>query len=426
MRKRDTRNTGGTHGLTRKEFLNNSLAGAATLMVMPSLALAGIRHDEPNEWQGNAVSVDNREEMIFGWTTCLTYETKDRKPGYDYYSNLLDEMHTHKMSRLIVMMASHGYYSPGNHGLAWPAKNEKLKYQIDRQAVNAFEETEFFSGIIDKAHTLNIEVFIEIKYLGMIGVREGYPGIDFKRRRDGSLMSNVRPEADLTEREAIESLNICWDNGQAHQYMRDKISDVLTRYSALDGIVLEHPAYSTCFCESTRQRVKRDTGKEIDDLSVEEMQRWKAMRIRDTLFDLKYLARAINPDIQFGFYTGFSPKDGDVEQFQLNRGHSPEILSEVDFNFLMPYCEGRHEDNEIEEIEKIIDYLAPMDIYLHTVIRRDSPHNYQLPPKGPEYIQSIIKWGREYYKTNKRFKGMTFFNEVKIPEENRQAVYDSI
>ena len=27
---------------------------------------------------------------------------------------------------------------------------------------------------------------------------------------------------------------------------------------------------------------------------------------------------------------------------------------------------------------------------------------------------------------NKNFLGMTFFNEVKIPKENRQAVYDSI
>ena len=92
----------------------------------------------------------------------------------------------------------------------------------------------------------------------------------------------------------------------------------------------------------------------------------------------------------------------------------------------MPYCEGRHQEHEIEEIQKVIEYLAPMDIYLHTVIRRDSPHNYQLPPKGPEYIKSIIEWGKEYAKTNPRFKGMSFFNEVKIPDENREAVYDSI
>ncbi len=412
--------------MTRRRFLNGSLAATAGIMVLPPVAFAGgndIRRTSRRRVRDNGVSGG---EMIFGWTTCLTYETKERKLGYDYFSNLLDEMHAHGMSRLIVMMASHGYYSPGNHGLAWPVTNEKLKFQTDREAVNAYPETEFLSRVIDKAHTLNIEVFIEIKYLGLAGVREGYPGIDFKRRQDGTLQSRVRPEAGLVERESIEALNICCDNGQAHQYMRDKISDVLTHYPALDGIVLEHPSYSACYCTSTRERIKRDTGKEIDDLSVEELRKWRAIRIRDTLLDLKHLARAVIPGIQFGFYTGFSPVNGNMEEFQLNRGHSPEILREVDFNFLMPYCEGRHEDRETEEVEKIIDYLAPMDIYLHTVIRRESPHNYQLPPKGPEYIRSVIKWAREYNRTNSRFTGMTFFNEVKIPDENRQAVYDSI
>ena len=106
------------------------------------------------------------------------------------------------------MYAIRSYYdSPGNHGLAWPVTNEKLKFQTDREAVNAYPETEFLSRVIDKAHTLNIEVFIEIKYLGLAGVREGYPGIDFKRRQDGTLQSRVRPEAGLVERESINDLN---------------------------------------------------------------------------------------------------------------------------------------------------------------------------------------------------------------------------
>jgi hypothetical protein len=67
-----------------------------------------------------------------------------------------------------------------------------------------------------------------------------------------------------------------------------------------------------------------------------------------------------------------------------------------------------------------------MDIYLHTTIRRDPPHNYTLPPKGPEYIRNIIGWAMAYQKQNSRFRGMTFFNEVKLPAENRQAVYDTI
>lgn len=369
-----------------------------------------------------------KERMNFGWTTCLTYETNERKLRYEYFSNLLDEMFTHGMAHLIVMMASHGFYSPQNHGLAWPVKNEKLKPQIDKQAVNAFEETEFFSKIIKKAHSLNIKVYIEIKYLGMIGIKEGYPGIEFKTKKDGSYSPKARPEAGDYEREAVETLSICCDSLPAQQYMRDKITDVLTRYGDLDGMVLEHPTYSssTCYCNATRQKVKQDTGKEVEELSVLEFQQWKAHCIRDVLLDLKNVIKSINPKFEFGLYTGFSPSDGDVNKFQLNRGHDPKTIKEVGFDFLMPYCEGRHEERETAEIQKIIDYLAPMDIYLHTTIRRDPPHNYKLPPKGPEYIKSIIKWGKEYHKTNPRFKGMSFFNEVKLPEENRMAVYDSM
>ena len=102
------------------------------------------------------------------------------------------------------------------------------------------------------------------------------------------------------------------------------------------------------------------------------------------------------------------------------------MLKEVGIDFLMPYCEGRHKEMETSEIDKIFKYLDFPNVILHTTIRRTPPLNYPLPPKGPKYVKSIINWGKEYAKTNKQFKGMTFFNEVKIPYDNRQAVYDSI
>ena len=412
-------------GMTRKSFLELGLAAAA-LTVIPAPLLAANDQWIAGETRGRRSYRKKRKKMIYGWTTCLTYETNDRNLGYEYFSNLLDEMHSHGMTRLVVLMGSHGYYSPMNHGLAWPVKNEKLRPQIDKKTLNAFEETEFFSRIIDKAHALNIKVYVELKYLGLIGVKKGYPGIDFKRKKDGSLANAVVREVSDYEREAIETLNICCDNDQSNEYIRDQIRDVLTRYIHLDGIVLEHPSYSPCYCPSTQQRVKNDTGKEIDELTEEQYQQWKAIRVRDILTDFKNLIRSINPAVEFGFYTGFSPRDGNIQRFQLNRGHNPQTLKQVGLDFVMPYCEGRHEDKEIEEMQKVIDYLDPFDIYLHTVIRKESPHNYQLPPKGPEYIRSIIAWGKEYHKKNPRFMGMTFFNEVKIPDENRQAVYDSI
>jgi hypothetical protein len=399
-------------GINRRKFL--TLFGITPLALYGSVFKGSWKVDEP--------------VLHFGWTTCLTYQTDDRRLGFEYFSHLLDEMHEHGMTRLKVMMASHGIFSPKNHGLAWPVKNEKLKPQLDRKAVNAYEETEFFSRIITKAHVLNIKIYIEIKYLGMKGIHEGYPGIEVLRRKDGQIIHTIPPEATREEREKIESLHICCDNKQAHQYMRDKISDVLTRYQHLDGIVLEHPSYAggTCYCNGTRHQLKHDLGKTIEELSVEEYQRWKSERIRDTLIDLKKLIKSINPKFEFGFYTGFSPSDGNVAEFQLTRGHDPKTLKQVGLDFLMPYCEGRHKEMETREIEKVIDYLDFPCIILHTTIRREPPLNYPLPPKGPKYVKSIINWGKEYAKTNPQFKGMSFFNEVKIPDKNRQAVYDSI
>ena len=376
----------------------------------------------------SCTEMPKKREMIFGWTTCLTYQTEDRMLGYDYFSNLLDEMKEHGMTQLIVMMASHGYFSPGNHGVAWPAKNPNLKSQIDKSAANAIEETEFFSKIIDKAHKLDIKVFIEIKYLGMIGVEEGYPGIEFLTKQDGSITHNIPPEASDLERNAIHTLHVCCDSAPAHQYMRDKIQDVLERYSNLDGIVIEHPSYTgeSCFCASSEKKLMEDTGKNRTEIEIEELLKWKSIRIRDTLIDLKNLVKSINPNFQYGFYTGVPATDGNIVGYQDNRGHRTETLAQVGFDFVMPYCEGRNRDKEPEMIEKVIDHLEPLKFYLHTTIRRDMPRHYNLPPKGPEYIKDIIKWGKEYFEENERFIGMTFFNETKLPAENRQAVYDSI
>ncbi len=373
-----------------------------------------------------AGKADHRRKIIFGWTTCLTYETHERKLGFDYFSHLLDEMNRHGMTRLVVMMASHGNYSPGNHGIAWPVKNNKLKPQVDKSALNAFEETEFFSHIVEKAHGLGIQVFMEIKYLGMAGLKKSYPGITFLTERDGSPLHSPPEGASEFEKEAIESLHICHDNEQAHTYMRDKIADVLKRYQRVDGIVLEHPSYfgDTCYCPSTRKKLFRDMGKDIYAIDKDEFLEWKNIQIRDRLVDLKQLVKSINPQFQFGFYTGFSPEDGNVSAYQKNRGHSIETLRQVGLDFVMPYCEGRHRDRETMELEKVIQYLSPLKIYLHTTIRRNPPRNYPLPPKDPAYIESMIHWGKNYFLENERFMGMTFFNEVNIPEENRRAVYD--
>ena len=229
-------------------------------------------------------------------------------------------------------------------------------------------------------------------------------------------------------REAIETLHICCDSEPAHQYMRDKLKDVLERYRDLDGIVLEHPSYSgnTCYCASSQKRLLQDTGKSRSEIDEEELYQWKSRRIRDTLIDLVQLMKGINPKFEIGFYTGVPATDGDIAGYQDKRGHRTETLAQVGFDFVMPYCEGRNRDREPEMIGKVIDHLAPLKYYLHTTIRRDMPVGYALPPKSPSYVRNIIKWGKDRFQKDPRMMGMTFFNEVKVPEDNRRAVYDSI
>ena len=138
--------------------------------------------------------------MKYGWTTCLTYETGQRRLGHDYFSRLLDEMKKNGMERILVMVENphNSACDPYNHGLDWPAKNPRLKSLVDTKAINAHESSEFFSKIVEKAGNLGIEVFIEIKYTGTQGVQQSYPGI-FEN-------------PDANGRKDMSSFNICCDN----------------------------------------------------------------------------------------------------------------------------------------------------------------------------------------------------------------------
>ncbi len=353
--------------------------------------------------------------MKYGWTTCLTYETGQRRLGHDYFSRLLDEMKKNGMERILVMVENphNSACDPYNHGLDWPAKNPRLKSLVDTKAINAHESSEFFSKIVEKAGNLGIEVFIEIKYTGTQGVQQSYPGI-FEN-------------PDANGRKDMSSFHICCDNDQAHQYMRDKIEDVLKKYPEIDGVALEHPSYpGPCFCQSTQVKFLLDKGQEISKAHEEEILDWQNTRIAWAVSDLMKLARSMQKKVKFGMYTGFSPEDGDIGGYQYRRGHSIETLREIGLDFVMPYCEGRHKEKEPQEIERVITYLDPLTVYLHTTIRKNPPRGYPVPPKDPRYIKNIIKWAKAYAEKQPRLSGMSFFNEVNIPQENRNAVYEAI
>ncbi len=61
--------------INRRKFLN--------MLGITPLAIYG------RDFQG--FFSEDKPDLHFGWTTCLTYQTDDRKLGFEYFSNLLDD-----------------------------------------------------------------------------------------------------------------------------------------------------------------------------------------------------------------------------------------------------------------------------------------------------------------------------------------------
>ncbi len=366
-----------------------------------------------------------KKRIIWGWSTCLTYETK-KQLGFDHYSRLLDEMKENGMKRLIVMMGSQYHFDPNNHGIAWPVINPRLKSMLDRKAINANPSTEFFSKVIERAKKLEIEIYLEIKYAGFCGILKGYPNVDFKTNRYGVLDHETIKYNSERECRLASEAHVCHDSDQVQEYMKDTFEDVLRAYPKIDGIVMEHPSAYSCFCKSSQEKFRLAKGKSLFDATKGERIEWQNEGIRTVIADIIAFVKRINRDMKFAFYSGFSPEDGNIERYQELRGHKKETLQNTGVDLVMPYMEGRHKEKEEKNIEKVIEYMKPLDCYVHCTIRRNPPKTYPLPPKGPEYIERIIKWAINYHKKDNNFIGMSFFNEVNIPNENREAVYKAI
>lgn len=370
----------------------------------------------------------SKDTPLFGWTTCLTYESSSRL-GIDHFDNLLDQMKAHGMGRLIVMAASHYHFDLQNHGLAWQARNPSLKPMVDARAINANPDTEFLSRILGKAHQLGIDVYLEVKYAGMEGIRGGYPEIEVWTDKNGRPQAESSDLGSPVERERLTLGHVCHDNDAVQRYMKDQLTDLLALYPTADGIIMEWPGYSAggCYCSGSLAKFKADTGGSLADAPEDLRRDWQNHRVSAVLAELSALIKNGDNQRQFALYTGFSPTDGNIERSQNFRGHRVDTLTRAGLDFVMPYCEGRHRDREETELERVIDYLEPFECYVHCTIRRKPPSNYPVPPKDPAYIRRIIQWALDYYESHPhRFAGMTFFNEVNVPEENRLAVYEGI
>ncbi len=365
--------------------------------------------------------------VLFGWTTALTYETREPL-GFGHYSSLLDEMKENGMKRLIVMDSSHYHFDPNHQGMARPVLNPRLKSMVDKTAVNANPSTEFLSKAIEKAHNYGMELYIEIKYSGFYGIREAYRGVEFATNRQGVPYHDTIKFDTEKEYLMFSQSHICCDNTQAHQFMRDQLEDLLKVYPEIDGIVMEHPDYphTGCYCKSTQEKFRAETGTSIFKATESQRVAWQNERIKTVIKDLVNLAKKMRKNLRFGLYSGFAPPDGNIERYQDMKGQKRETLQRAGLNFVMPYMEGRHGDKEEIEMERVLDYMKPLTCYIHTCIRRSPPRTYPLPQKDPAYIHRIIRWFLNYYPRNPHVRGMSFWNEANTPPENRQAIYEAL
>ena len=364
---------------------------------------------------------------LFGWTTALTYETREPL-GFDHYFRLLDEMEENEMKRLIVMDSSHYHYDPNHQGMARPVLNPRLKSMVDTTAINASPSTEFLSRVIGKAHSCGIELYIEIKYSGFYGIRDAYLGVEFATNRQGIPYHHAVKFDTEKEYLMYSQSRICCDNAQAHQFMRDQLEDLLKVYPQIDGIVMEHPDYphDGCYCKSTQEKFMAETGMSISEAAENQRVAWQNERIGMVIKDLVNLAKERKKNLRFGIYSGFSPPEGTVERYQELKGQKRETLQRAGLDFVMPYLEGRHKGKEEFEIEKVLDYMKPLTCYIHTCVRRNPPRTYHIPKKDPTYIHRIIKWFLNYYPHHPHVEGMSFWNEANTTAENRQAIYKAL
>ena len=100
-----------------------------------------------------------------GWWTGLTYQAV-KKEGLDknYLLRLLDEMKENNMNILTIYLESLGYYDSLHEGITWPVKNKKLECNMDSACLNANQDTEFLSEIIEvaKGYDIQIQFFLVV------------------------------------------------------------------------------------------------------------------------------------------------------------------------------------------------------------------------------------------------------------------------
>jgi len=339
-----------------------------------------------------------------GWQVGLTYQAAAAGGvGRGHLLRLLDEMAEHGMNTLSLMMQSYGCYDPDHDGYAWPVQHEKLRPYRDSAATNAQPGQEFLRGIIDAAAArgIAIHLFLNWGIWNPAKIAPHYPEAALQHA-PGS------PPSDWLH---------CPDSPGAWQLGLDEVEDLLTfyRHPNVTSFAFERISYQCqdrCHCPHTQRSFLADTGGPLAEATPPRVEAWKNEHIGARLRAYTAHIRRLRPEITIGLHTQCAP----------GWGHDSGRLRQQGIDYLLPHT--IQFPTSQEELNAMLERLAPNPCVLHFCTRDRRPANYDLWIKTPAIIEQALRWVREYPGDN--LAGLLFFNEPATSPANRQAVYRGI
>ncbi len=389
--------------MKRRQFLLNSAAASLAAASLSTLT-KGSRpvHAVPGP------AKDGRRITYAGWQAGITYQVPDPKGvTRDYLMRLLDEMATHRMNLLSLMMISYGIFDPVHDGYCWPVRNEKLKHYVDTPALNANPSTEYVKEVIKAAgdRGIMVNLFMNCGIWNAEKIRQGYPG---------ALQQQTRKEA---EENLPGSWVHCFDSSGGWQAALDEVTDLLSFYDSpnVTSYGLERLSYTSpesCYCKATQERFLRETGHPLLEATPDSFEAWKTGNITRYLREYTQRIRRLRPNLEVWLHTQCAP----------GWGHDPKQLAAAGISGLLPHY-IQFKESEAQNHQRL-QRLAPNPCVLHFCSRDQAPKNYPIWIKTPEIIKEATDWALRYPGDN--LNGLLFFNETATSATNRRAVYEQI
>ena len=339
-----------------------------------------------------------------GWQAGITYQTKDKEGlNKTYLKNLLTEMKDNGMNFISFMMISHGLNDPIHDGYTWPVKNPKLKCYLDQNCINASQETEFLSDIIEQAdgYGFHINLFTNQFWWNPEKVRLGYPDIQ-------NLPGN-------------QNYHHCSDNRDTWRLSCDEVQDLLSYYSSpvIKSYGFEMIGQGECSCPDT-MKMFGDALKRIGlrwDGKLEGKQElfrlWQGMRQKQVMEEFVIFIKKLRSSIEI-WHHGYMEL-GEYGGYRF----SSDSYKKMGIDVAMPCI---HKCTGEDILKKVLKSSENFPLVLHVDTRDTPTQNYPIPLKTPKDILNMGEWVEK--NNRKNLIGVVFFNEVATSKENKQAVYE--